>query len=244
MHKEWYPQKYLTNDDSENYAIMILNRPISLSFFTKLWNDATIRFCVDGGLDQFLSYKKSCTHLLKNPYIITGDFDSCSSESMEFAKLKKCKIIQTPDQNETDFTKALRTLETEIQNTKTNFILVICETSGRLDQIMANVNTLFKAMNFMKTEIVLLSSNSLSFLLAPGFHTIHIPQFIVKAQYWCALVPFKRSVVRTKGLKWNLTDTVMEFGGMVSTSNTYEKDTKTVEVTTDSALLWIMGLSN
>lgn len=164
---------------------------------------------------------------------------------MEYAKSENCKIVPTPDQNETDFTKAMRAIAPELEKTMTNSILVICETSGRLDQIMANINTLFKSKNILKSscEVMLFSSNSLSFLLSPGSHIIHIPHKIVASKYWCGLIPFTKSIVSTEGLKWNLDNSCMEFGSMVSTSNTYRNDTEHVEITTDNSLLWIMGLS-
>lgn len=200
--------------------------------------------CVDGGLNRFIEYKENCTELLKPPYLISGDFDSWTLKSMEYAKSEKCKIVPTPDQNETDFTKALRTLALELEQTMTNSVLVICETSGRLDQIMANINTLFKSKNFLRSscEVMLLSSNSLSFVLTPGTHFIYISRKIITSKNWCGLIPFTKSIVSTKGLKWNLNESCLEFGAMVSTSNTYSNDVDFVEVKTDNSLLWTMGI--
>lgn len=205
---------------------------------------ATIRHCVDGGLNRFIEYKEKCSGVLKPPHLISGDFDSCSLSSMEYAKVENCKIVPTPNQNETDFTKALRALAPELDKNMTNSVLVVCETSGRLDQIMANINTLFKSRSILKSscDVMLLSSNSMSFLLSPGSHIIHIPRKIVTAKHWCGLIPFTKSLVSTKGLKWNLNNSCMEFGTMVSTSNTYKDGTEWVEVMTDNSLLWIMGL--
>lgn len=262
---EWYPIKYLQEESQkfkdENYAIVVLNRPINVAKFPELWNKgeiysihfilfktlssaATIRQCVDGGLNRFIEYKEKCTELLKPPYLISGDFDSCSLKSMEYAKSEKCKIVETPDQNETDFTKALHALAPELEQMEINSVLVVCDSSGRLDQIMANINTLFKSRSFFKgsCEVMLLSSNSLSFLLLPGSHAIHIPRKIVSSKNWCGLIPFTKSIVSTKGLKWNLNNTCMEFGGMVSTSNTYRNDAEYVQVTTNNSLIWSMGI--
>lgn len=197
-------------------------------------------------MNRYIEYKEQnkAQEILK-PDLISGDFDSCSHKAMEYAKAENCKIVTTPDQNETDFTKALRALVPELERTMTKCVLVICETSGRLDQIMANINTLFKSRNILSSdcEIMLLSSNSLSFLLAPGSHIIHIPQNIVASKYWCGLIPFTKTLVTTKGLKWNLDNSIMEFGQMVSTSNTYKTETKVVEVICDNSLLWTMGIS-
>uniref|UniRef100_A0A336K7Q5 Thiamine pyrophosphokinase n=1 Tax=Culicoides sonorensis TaxID=179676 RepID=A0A336K7Q5_CULSO len=244
---EWTPLKYLEKNNQEGYAIVVLNRPIQIQTFGKLWNNAKIRHCVDGGLNRFLEYKETkCTNqILKPPDLISGDFDSTSDKSMEYAKSKNCEIVHTPDQNETDFTKALRVLSPKLEQTQTKSILVICETSGRLDQIMANINTIFKSKSILQisTETLLLSSSSLSILLSPGLHKIHIPSEIVVGKYWCGLIPFSKSIISTKGLKWNLNKTCCEFGGMVSTSNTYEDDTDCVEVQTDNYVLFTMGIA-
>lgn len=86
-----------------------------------------------------------------------------------------------------------------------NDIIVYHDSSGRFDQIMANINTLFKhEQDFL--NIYLLSGNSLTWLLKPGQHSITIPAELVEQQRWCSLIPVgqKATNVTTKGLKWNL----------------------------------------
>lgn len=195
-------------------------------------------------MNRFLEVRNHQNGELKPPDMFTGDFDSCRPESMSYATEMNCQIVRTPDQNETDFTKALRSVSSLLRERDIVTTLVVCETSGRLDQIMANINTLFKSRKILAdTEVMLLSSNSLSWLLHPGSHVIHIPQQVVQEKRWCALVPFCRSRVTTTGLKWNLENSFMEFGGMVSTSNTYRDDTSEVEIETDNSILWTMGTS-
>lgn len=125
---------------------------------------------------------------------------------MEYAKsITHCSIVSTFDQNETDFTKAIRTIQPYLSQKNITNLLVICETSGRIDQIMANINTLFKSKHILENiEIMMLSSNSISWLLYPGKQLIHIPKFIVNEKLWCGLIPFKRTKVTTNGLKWDL----------------------------------------
>lgn len=82
----------------------------------------------------------------------------------------------------------------------------------------------------------------MTWLLFPATHTIHIPEST--ENLWCALIPIgSASVVTTKGLKWNLTNDKLEFGGIVSTSNTYDGTSKKVEIVNDKFLLWSMGIS-
>lgn len=153
-------------------------------------------------------------------------------------------MIKTSDQNETDFTKSLHVLEPFIKEMKLGKVIAVCETSGRMDHILANINTLFKIQRKplgLAVPVLILSASSLSWLLCQGHHRISIPDNVKKM--WCALVPFEPTTVTTTGLKWNLTNSEMKFGGMVSTSNTYDPKASTVTVTANKPLLWSMGYS-
>jgi thiamine pyrophosphokinase len=83
----------------------------------------------------------------------------------------------------------------------------VCETSGRLDQILANLNTLYKAKDILgNIPVYQLARDSLTWLLPPGSHQINVGDAVVKARSWCSLVPLGAKVehVTTTGLKWNL----------------------------------------
>lgn len=156
----------------------------------------------------------------------------------------KSRVIQTLDQDETDFTKSLQVLEPFIKDMCLENIVALCDTSGRMDQILGNINTLFK--NSLKPAetsrpVFILSANSLSWLLCEGRHKICIPENVRKL--WCSLVPFEPTTVTTTGLKWNLTNHILKFGGIVSTSNTYDCTTDVVTVVTEKPLLWSIGIS-
>ena len=107
-------------------------------------------------------------------------------------------------------------------------IVAFVENSGRLDQIMANIETLFLKLECGK-RLYLMSSNSLSFLVPPGVNLIKVvlgafkfyfktfdvhnlsgqvprEEFPVRPDCHIGLIPIGEPVdgVKTEGLKWNL----------------------------------------
>lgn len=243
----WNPSELVNgcNKANSNFACLVLNRSVHVPAESakRIWQNAKIRCLVDGGANfwkEFLQ-KSSRSERLKFPEYITGDFDSITQETRKYFNAADIKYQHTPDQDETDFTKALRFLQPQFVANDIHNVIVFQENTGRLDQIMANINTLHKLQSDT-LSIYLLSSSSLSWLLLPGKHKIVVPKELVDCQRWCALMPIgcKADKVTTRGLKWNLTQSPLEFGFMVSTSNTYASGE--VYVHTESRLVWSMGL--
>lgn len=150
--------------DTKNYAIVVLNRPICAEreLVESLWNHgenrreihffqnrvyvyvlASIMVVVDGGANRWLNWLKKykLENKLKQPNLITGDLDSCDKESIAF--FNKSRVVQTIDQDATDFTKSLVVLEPFINELKLENVIALCETSGRVDQILGNINSKF-----------------------------------------------------------------------------------------------------
>jgi len=138
--KTWTPcEDVLENFRNKNYAIVVLNCRININVdhrhLLNLWTHGrfiftyffvTIKICVcvilaklrvtvDGGTKRWLSWLQAheCDEsYIFSPDLITGDMDSLPSDVIDYFKQRNSKVIQTPDQNETDFTKALRELQT------------------------------------------------------------------------------------------------------------------------------------
>lgn len=70
---------------------------------------------VDGGGDRWLTFLDSLEpHSGRNVNVaemLTGDFDSISPTSKQRLSEMGTEIISTPDQDETDFTKALKLVQ-------------------------------------------------------------------------------------------------------------------------------------
>ncbi|XP_055903661.1 thiamin pyrophosphokinase 1 [Eupeodes corollae] len=244
---QWHPENIINGSQlTKGYVCLVINRKVTIpkQIAVNLWENAEYRCTVDGGTNRWRDFL--LTHEIGNqlrlPDFITGDFDSITEETSNYFNNSSIQRIHTPDQNYTDFTKAIHFLEPLMQTKGINDIIVFHDTSGRLDHIMANIQTLFKAKSSL--NVYLLGGSSMTWLLRKGQHTIHIPKELVENKRWCALLPVGgRAIVTSTGLKWNLNLSVLEFGdGIVSSSNTYSCDTVHIENT--NSILWSMGVFN
>ncbi|CAG2204395.1 THI80 [Mytilus edulis] len=121
--------------------------------------------------------------------------------------------------------------------------IVLGSFGDRLDHMFANINSLYEASKITDAQIILISVDTVAFLLQPGHHTISVDPRACGE--WCGLIPVGEPCksVTTTGLKWNLDKQRLKFGDLISTSNTLESEsTDVVTVETDAALLWTMGI--
>ncbi|KTG40449.1 hypothetical protein cypCar_00007686 [Cyprinus carpio] len=104
-----------------------------------------------GKSDPFLVFYRSNEDGTFLPDYINGDFDSILPEVKTFYTEKNCKMMETSDQDLTDFTKCLAVMVEEIKAQKL--------------QIMATVETLFHAQKMTDLPVVVIQDRSLAVLL-------------------------------------------------------------------------------
>lgn len=243
---EWKPLQCLQTDSDCSFALVMLNQqtPCCKKFLKCLWKKASFKMTVDGGTNHLYNTFVNDRELYV-PDLITGDFDSIRCKVKKYYEEKGVEVIKTPDQNYTDFTKALRIISEKIKEKQIKEIVVLGAYGGRFDHLFANVNSLFEARTFCDAHIMLFSEDTVAFLLKPGQHRIHVdPKTCGK---WCGLIPVGEpcNSVTTQGLKWNLENQRLKFGDLISTSNTLESEkTNIVTIETDNPLLLTIGIKS
>ncbi|KAK6336980.1 hypothetical protein TWF718_009767 [Orbilia javanica] len=104
----WAPGDYLTDqaETRPRFALVILNQPITdIEGFTRLWNNASLRVCADGGANHIYGIK--IDNDIPIPDCITGDLDSLQSKVGNYYRALGVSIVPDHSQYATDFTKSL-----------------------------------------------------------------------------------------------------------------------------------------
>ncbi|CAO1947147.1 unnamed protein product [Urochloa humidicola] len=232
------------------YALVVLNQRLP-RFAPLLWARARLRVCADGGANRVFDGMPELlpgedpadVRARYKPDLIKGDMDSIRPEVKEYYSNLGANIVdESHDQDTTDLHKCVSFITRDLPvSDKSNLcVLVLGALGGRFDHEMGNINVLYR---FSSTKIVLLSDDCSIFLL-PKTHTheIHIEKSVEGPH--CGLIPIGGPSISTTttGLRWNLDNTSMSYGGLVSTSNIVDDDK--ITVTSDSDLIWTISLRN
>ncbi|GMT18524.1 hypothetical protein PFISCL1PPCAC_9821, partial [Pristionchus fissidentatus] len=206
----------------------------------QLWNSAELRACTDGGANLIVHRVKSSD--LLPPTLISGDMDSISPETSKYFQSIECEMLPTPDQDKTDLTKCLELVAERVAvlPSPPAHILILGGVSGRFDHSLATINSLLNSKEIFEKSLIslplyLIDGENLTFVVGEGAHSISLSLPLLTGI--CGVVPFcqRETRVSTTGLRWNLEDTPMEFGGIVSTSN--EIVNGRVEIITSAPLI-------
>ncbi|XP_020870423.1 thiamine pyrophosphokinase 1 isoform X1 [Arabidopsis lyrata subsp. lyrata] len=190
-------------------------------------------------LDFYVNLVSSlCDYIFR--IIVCGVFVRSNMLSLFFS-LQGTKVIdESQDQDTTDLDKCILYIRDSTLNQESSrlHILATGALGGRFDHEAGNINVLYR---YPDTRIVLLSDDCLIQLLPKSHrHEIHIQSSLEGPH--CGLIPIGTPSAKTttSGLKWDLANTEMRFGGLISTSNLVKEEKITVE--SDSDLLWTISI--
>ncbi|KAG2628042.1 thiamine pyrophosphokinase 3-like [Panicum virgatum] len=236
--------------DAATVALVVLNQPLP-RFAPLLWSRAALRVCADGGANRVFDGMPELlpgqdageVRARYKPDVIKGDMDSVRPQVKEYYANLGTKIVdESHDQDTTDLHKCISFIakNSTVADKSNLCILVLGALGGRFDHEMGNINVLHI---FPNINIILLSNDCLIFLLPRTHnHEIHVERSIEGPH--CGLIPIgmPSTSTTTTGLRWNLDNTSMSYGGLISTSNIVEDDK--VTVTSESDLIWTISLQN
>ncbi|SHJ04529.1 thiamine diphosphokinase [Lutispora thermophila] len=204
-------------------TVIICNGEITdYSYSTKVIQSADYVICADGGTRH--TYAMGI-----DPDIIIGDFDSSSSEYLEYYKNKGIKVEKHPiEKDKTDsHICILKALDFSDE------IVILGATGNRLDHTLANISLLkigidrgVKMYIADKQNEIFLIDREITISGKPGEYFSVIP-FTPRVEGICI-----------NGAKYELNDAVMEFGDPYGTSNEFKE--KKVHISIKSGYLLVI----
>ncbi|HEY4540383.1 MAG TPA: thiamine diphosphokinase [Faecalibacter sp.] len=154
-------------------------------------------YCTDG------SYTYLQQHGIQ-PDVLSGDFDSINLKSVEHS----LRIVNTPNQNYTDFEKAMQIIVDDGYKT----VDVYGASGMQQDHFMGNLNAAYKFKP--KLKITFFDNYSTYYFLE---HQTSLKDVLGKT---ISLLPFPYAQgITTKGLQYPLQDDALDLTGMIGTRN-------------------------
>ncbi|RPA81993.1 thiamine pyrophosphokinase [Ascobolus immersus RN42] len=210
------------------YILLILNQPItSPRLFHHLWQKASLTISADGASNHLhnLSLRTGTDY---TPDVIIGDLDSLSPSARTYFEERGVNIVRVPDQDSTDFGKALEwgfaNLPPGLE--KVDWV-AFNSLGGRMDASFHSLHQLFlfadgafpgtEEAKSRRGELWLVSPPNLAFLLPAGKSVVLLGggegteeerrarKEVVFGRGVCGVLPVAgERVVRTRGLRWDV----------------------------------------
>jgi thiamine pyrophosphokinase len=180
------------------------------------------------------------------PDLITGDLDSIRDDVRQYYESCGVRVVDlSHDQDSTDLMKCIEVIahggEVSSKSGPFQAIVALGAQGGRLDHTLGHLSVLHM---YRELPLILLGDRNLTRLVQKGNAVIR-PSRIEGPK--CGLVPLTgEAIVTSKGLEWNLENTKMHMGGLVSTSNNIVIGDSEPEVfvETDIDLIWTIELQH
>lgn len=238
---------------SDNVAVIVCNWELP-KISRVVLRHARVCVCADGGANRLydqvprLFPDKDPDKVRREylPHLIAGDLDSIRVEVREYYETHGVRVVDlSHDQDSTDLMKCIHAITRgdhtlSIAPQTFTSIVALGAQGGRLDHTLGHLSILH---TYRDLPLVLLGGRNVTRLVQKG-KTVIRPSSIEGPS--CGLVPLTgEAMVTSRGLEWNLENTIMRMGGLVSTCNrivTGGDDAPEVFVETDSDLVWTVEL--
>ncbi|KAK8794774.1 hypothetical protein WA158_001755 [Blastocystis sp. Blastoise] len=234
IHKFYHPEI----SDDEEYYLIVLNTSFNSTLFKFFWSICKKHILADGGSNRLFDSSMRETYI---PDAVVGDFDSARPDVLEYYKNIGVDVFHDPNQDNTDTDKCFEYIYSHEGTNSSNISAVVLgDLGGRMDHAFNVINSVYSHQSLFNSIILQGEQTYLEVLLG-GNYKIHINKNI--EGHFCGIVPFSEPIqhLTTKGLKWDLTDFNMHYGGLISTSN--EVIEEIVEIQTPSPFLWIVAVN-
>lgn len=248
---ELWPLQYLERTNKvalreDDPGLILLNSPLDdLEYYRRLDSHAQFILCADGGANRLhdlclqAAPETDWKDALKVdlPSLIHGDLDSLRGDVRQHYTDLGVMITKDPDQDSTDFGKAVKKVVAQLPNARDIFVLG--SLGGRVDQGIGLLHELYREQTtgHPGLRFWFFSESSITVLLQPGTTIIHTPLERNLITPNVGILPlYGKAVISTQGLEWDVQDWPTEMGGNLSTSNHIVADK--VSITTDFDVLF------
>ncbi|CAD6228345.1 unnamed protein product [Miscanthus lutarioriparius] len=237
-----------TGATTTTYALVVLNQRLP-RFAPLLWSRARLRVCADGGANRVFDGMPELlpgedpaeVRTRYKPDVIKGDMDSIRPEVKEYYSnlIENIELVLLDSLLKIPLhcgkvmwlaghRRQVGVLLHEVVSLVPAAVYSCswCTFGGRFDHEMGNINVLYR---FSNIKIILLSDDCSIFLLPKTHsHEIHIEKSVEGPH--CGLIPMggPSAITTTTGLRWNLDNTSMRYGGLISTSNIVDDDKESI----------------
>lgn len=188
-------------------------------------SDYELIACTDGAFH----YLRELNFPLEKLDFISGDFDShINDEEILQSKVHGFEIIETPDQNKTDFHKALELiLKKGFEN-----IDVYGGSGGEQDHFLGNLSVAFAFKD--KANLRFFDEYSSYYFIPKNFSISDVKGKMI------SLMPFPIAKnIETKGLKWPLNREDLILGERIGTRNIAENKDVTIKYNQGDLLIFV-----
>ncbi len=153
------------------------------------------------------------------PDLITGDFDSIEPAALNYFKSKKAEIRKIFNQNRNDFAKALGFAISRMHRK----IFVLGATGKRLDHTLNNLSILKQHHHMADIKLY---DSEFEIFYSDDKTEFNYP----KGEVVSLIALLKAEKIKTKGLKYPLKDSSLEFGNRQGALNSSNAETVNIEV--------------